>query len=238
MAVTAPVNVLVLVKSPAPVTVGSMLNYALEATGGKPPYTWSLISEPPPGITLMNDGRLYGVAEMVGRFPIRVRATDSTREKNSDTALLQVVVNDDMTLQVKTSSLPDIILRSRYETVIAATGGTPPLMWSLVPGDMLPDGFYLVPGDGKKHPKDDGVIYGSTVHAGARAFTVRVEDTAGRRADKLFLLETNQEKIATAGGCGCRTGSDPGPSEESAAYLVLALAALLVLIRAVRRTPS
>ena len=74
----------------------------------------------------------------------------------------------------------------------------------LVPGDTLPQGFYLVPGDGMKHPSDAGVLYGSTVQPGAHAFTVRVEDATGRRADKLMIIEVAAPNAnSESSGCTC-----------------------------------
>lgn len=58
--------------------VGSSYSYALGATGGFTPYTWTLLSGSlPAGITLNSNGTLSGSATAIGEFSISVKVSDA-----------------------------------------------------------------------------------------------------------------------------------------------------------------
>jgi hypothetical protein len=205
--IAPPVNVVVLLDEPPPIVVGSPIDFPLKATGGLPPYSWKALSTPPPGMIITDNGHIQGMATQIGRFPVRVIATDSTRVRNSDTALVQVTVQDDGRLQVTTESLPPVSVRTVWNAELDAMGGESPLTWSIVPGDHLPDGFFLFQGDGKAVSADVGIIRGTTVHPGLHAFTVRVEDAVGRRANKILIIDILKPgQTTSSSGCRCAPG--------------------------------
>lgn len=213
LSISPPVNVVVLLKQPAPAPVGEPFDFILQATGGRPPYTWTAVSASPPGMRITPQGHLTGIAEQVGDFPVRVRATDSTRGRNNDTALIQVSVKDDGKLEITTPALlPLVILRAQYQAILEAKGGTPPYTWSVVPGDHLPGGFFLVQGDGQKFPANTGVIRGLTVRDQANVFTVRVEDARGRRTDRTMILDRRINDSTTRTGCSCAVSRERAPT--------------------------
>ena len=58
--------------------VGMLYQQQLVASGGIPPYTWSVVGGAlPAGITLRADGYLLGVAEVGGAFNFTAQVTDS-----------------------------------------------------------------------------------------------------------------------------------------------------------------
>ena len=58
---------------------GQAYNQTLQASGGTPPYTWSLSSGPLPGaVTLSSTGVLTGTPTAAGTFPITVQVTDAS----------------------------------------------------------------------------------------------------------------------------------------------------------------
>jgi hypothetical protein len=60
-------------------TAGTAYTNALSATGGKPPYVWSLASGTlPSGISAQSAGSLSGTATQAGQFSFTVQATDSS----------------------------------------------------------------------------------------------------------------------------------------------------------------
>jgi len=61
-----------------PITpVGSVFNFPMTATGGFPPYTWTVLSGPlPTGITLSSEGVLQGTSTQIGTFQVTLKVTD------------------------------------------------------------------------------------------------------------------------------------------------------------------
>jgi glucose/arabinose dehydrogenase len=63
----------------------------LQATGGKPPYTWSITSGAlPPGLSFSPDGTITGTPPVQGYYPFAVRVTDT--ESVTDTRQLGIAV--------------------------------------------------------------------------------------------------------------------------------------------------
>ncbi len=199
--VTPAVAVTVQLQLPDALPVGEPVDFTLRALGGKAPYTWRAVSEPPPGLSITEDGRLVGTPVQVGRFPVLVRATDSTRARVSDDVLLEVKVIDAGEFEIRTQSLPTATSRARYEVVIEAQGGQPPLKWRLVPGTSTPEGFYLTQGDGTKAPTDAAFLYGIGYRPGEHAFAIRVEDAYGRKRELPLLLVVVGRDAFEGGGC-------------------------------------
>lgn len=230
ISVTPPVNVLVLQRDVPSAKVGEPYEHTFEATGGIPPYRWEAISTVPPGMTITSEGKLVGTPTDVGRWPFRVQATDATSVGNEDTLLIPFSVEDDGTLTIVTTELPDVTLRKRYEVTLEASGGTPPLEWSLVPGDALPSGFFLVQGDGTDSPADTAIIRGLAVRSGAQAFAVQVEDAVGRRGQRVLLLDVlrpGQTSSGASSSCVCVEGEREGSRGGVSGLLLVALAGLL-----------
>jgi hypothetical protein len=61
-----------------PITpVGTRFSFAMSATGGFPPYSWSLLSGPlPTGLSLSASGVLSGTPTQIGTFPLTIKVTD------------------------------------------------------------------------------------------------------------------------------------------------------------------
>jgi hypothetical protein len=87
-----------------PGMVGIAYSQALGASGGEPPYTWSLTSGSlPVGLNLAANGTISGTPGAAGSGSFTVRASD--RGANSTTAVLSVTINPPG-LTITTSSLP------------------------------------------------------------------------------------------------------------------------------------
>lgn len=199
--VTSATNVIVLTNALDPLPVGEEVSVQLAATGGVSPYVWVALSPAPPGMRLTEDGRLLGTPTRVGRWPVFVRVTDGSRGQVSDSATIQVDVVDAGDFTIEQLVLPNAEIRIPYEVILTASGGEPPLRWSLAAGSALPQDFYLVDGDGEAAPENSGLLYGFAVIDGVHAFTVRVEDAFGRRREMTYALTVEQPLLDLEGGC-------------------------------------
>jgi hypothetical protein len=124
--------------------VGAAYSTNLAATGGTPPYTWSLTSGTlPAGLSLNSTtGAITGnPTATANAIALIFKVTDSGSPAQSQSASLTLTI-DPPALVITTTSLPNGQVNSAYNTSLGATGGTPPYTWSLTSGS-LPAGLSL-----------------------------------------------------------------------------------------------
>jgi hypothetical protein len=83
-------------------------------------------------------------------------------------------------LEITTTALPSAVVGQSYDVVLSAIGGTPPYSWSVSTG-ALPGGFLL---------SSLGTLLGLPSSAGTATVTLRVSDSAGLIATRIFNLVT------------------------------------------------
>jgi large repetitive protein len=165
-------------------TVGVAYSQALGASGGSPPYSWSVASGAlPAGLSLAPGGTISGTPGSAGPSSFTVRVTDSTSA--SATAALSLTINPPA-LGITTSSLPAGTVGVAYSQALGASGGSPPYSWAVASG-ALPAGLSLAPG---------GTISGTPGTAGPSSFTVRVTDSASASATAALSLTINPAALA------------------------------------------
>ncbi len=159
----------------------------LEATGGVPPYAWSLVSCAVPGLALRTDvpsgwsatAGLIGVATTAGSYPCTVRVTDGA--SGITTKLINITV---FTLVVTSNwELPDGSEGVAYSQRVTATGGVAPLTFAFHSGS-LPPPLVLA---------GDGLISGTPTTAGTYDFNFSVTDgisTTGGNA-RIYISKLN-----------------------------------------------
>ncbi len=236
MSIDSAVDVGIVSMQLTPVSVAQEVEIPLVAMGGLQPYRWRALTPPPPGTTLTENGILRGTADQVGRWPLQVEVVDGSRGRNSDTALVILVVEDDGAMRLTPDAFPAGLVQRTYEQILSIEGGEPPYAWRLVPGTQLPDGFFLEAGDGEMVKTFDGQVvqpdqarvYGLTPFEQRVGFAVRVEDSFGRRIEKTFGLQIDFLGINTdSGGCVCvKTSAAP-----SSLWMLLLLPVLPLLRR-------
>jgi hypothetical protein len=157
-------------------TIGIAYSQTLQATGGVPPYSWSLTAGTlPAGLTLNSAGVISGTptgtSTSTSNFTVTV--TDSqTPTHATKSANLSITVVEPP-LSVTTASLAGGSIGNAYSQTLKAIGGTPPYTWSISAGT-LPAALSL--------NASTGVISGTPTTTGTSTFTVKVTDSAAGTA--------------------------------------------------------
>jgi hypothetical protein len=150
-------------------TVGTGYSANVVASGGTPPYAWSVVSGAlPAGVSMSSSGAIAGTPTGAVHAAFTVQVTDSSPSPQSTTAPFSIDVIPPA-LVVSRTSFPQGTVGVFYSTTLAATGGTPPYTWSLSSGS-LPTGLKLSTG---------GAISGTPLSGASFTFTTRVTDSAG-----------------------------------------------------------
>ncbi len=141
------------------------------ASGGRPPYTWSLKSGSlPSGLAMQaSSGVISGSPASQGTFNFTVAVQDSSPTPQSQSAPLAIPIGAPGPLVISTTALLDGTKGKPYTARIAALGGTPPYTWSL-PAGPLPAGLSLA--------VTTGAITGTPPSTGTASFTVTVTDSS------------------------------------------------------------
>lgn len=183
-------------------TEGAPYEASLAATGGTPPLSYSA-ERIPPGFSFQADAALLkGPAIAAGRYSLTVQVRDS--QGASDTRTYELYVHT--APSVRTATLPSATVGQAYVQQLEASGGRPPLRWSLASGT-LPLGFSLT---------EAGQLSGTPLEPGSHAFTVRVLEASGAQATRPLSLSVQPGQgdggTPDGGSPDGGSGSDGGTS--------------------------
>ncbi|MBI5220084.1 MAG: putative Ig domain-containing protein [Bacteroidia bacterium] len=157
-------------------TVGKIYSQVITATGGTPPYTYSVTAGIlPNGIILASNGNLFGTPTVQGQFIFTVTATDVNLCAGSREYSFTV---DCPTITITPTTLPDDSVGKFYSHVISANGGTSPYAYVVVDGN-LPDGLFL---------NSNGTISGTLSKAGIFNFTINAIDANNCAATSAYMV--------------------------------------------------
>lgn len=166
--------------SPAPtistITLPGVLNGAdyseqVIANGGVAPLVFSVSSGSlPPGLNLNTNGFITGrTTSDGGTFNFTLTVTDQGSPPLTASQAYTLSVSAAPALSVATSSLANAAQGTLYNAALAASGGVPPLTWSVSSGS-LPPGLSLTAATGQ--------ISGTPTTQGSFPFAVQVTDSS------------------------------------------------------------
>ena len=153
-----------------------ILQVPLAATGGTPPYAWTLTAGAlPPGTALRTDGPVWfptnasagviGVTTSPGTANFTLKVTDAALHTATRAFTLQSLA----LTPVDPYNLPDCFTGVSYSVTLNAAGAVGPAVWSLPAGSVLPLGLSL----------ENGVISGTASTAGFYNITFAISDSVG-----------------------------------------------------------
>lgn len=162
-------------------TVNATYTQGLTATGGVPPYTWSLSSGTlPAGLTLTaSSGAISGTPTAASTSSFTVLVTDSA--KTTATKALGIVVVGPLTVTAGTLPAGTVGVAYNAPSPLTVSGGTPPYSYSLA----STDGLTINP--------TTGAISGTPAAAGQFTLAVGVTDsgTPSQKATQNLSLTVN-----------------------------------------------
>ncbi len=173
--------------------VGIEYEARLDATGGVPPYRWSVSAGAlPEGLAFSADSskaRLMGLPRRPGLATFALEVRDD-RGASVTRQVDLTITERKQPLRIETAALPDGRRGEPFRAEILSRGGTPgPLRWDLGEGELPPGlrlGFEGTPAT---------TITGTPTLSGRYSFTVNALDGAGGVANRKFTVEIDADPL-------------------------------------------
>ena len=166
----------------SPAAVMTPYDEMLRASGGTPPYEWTVENELPSGLSLMGD-RIVGTPQREASVDVIIRVRDTLGLSSPRTVRLEI---GPARLDIISDVLPDADVGEPYEADILTRNGPDfGLTWYSGDGDM-PPGLQL-----RSNSSPDGMLFGTPTEAGTYEFQVVAIDPArSNRNDTQPLMIT------------------------------------------------
>lgn len=179
--------------------VKSAYSKTLTASGGKTPYSWSIVSGSlPAGLSLgASTGKISGTPTAYGNYSFIIRARDSFSPANTAQKNFSLYIALEP-LAITTTYLPDGTTGKAYSRTLASSGGTSGKSWRLTSGT-FPPGLNLNSTSGK--------ISGTPNKIGTYTFTIQLKDSQ-TSVQKEFTITINTP-LRHPSGTLVKTNSSP-----------------------------
>ena len=155
--------------SPTNTDVGAAYTANLDVSGGKKPYTLSMVKNTlPPGLTLDAAAKVIsGSPTTAGNYQFTMQVQDASKKATTITQDYHVAVAAPGAFIICSTYLPAGTKGKTYSFQIVAQGGTAPYLWGISAGQ-LPKGLVL---------SATGVLTGTPTAKGDFTFTVVADDS-------------------------------------------------------------
>ena len=177
-------------------TVGIPYSTTLAATGGTPPYTWSIVTGNAPGLTMASNGVYSGTPAASGNDPLLIQVADHLGLTGTANLTLAVAADGP---SVTTTTLPATEIGVAYSQTLSATAGYPPYTWSAA----------ISPNTGNAYSLSaSGVLTGTGTTAETEDVVATVTDIYNQPGSKsLSLVVNTNPSITTASLPNATVGS-------------------------------
>jgi PKD repeat protein len=160
-------------------TLGTPYNQTLSASGGAPPFTFSVASGSlPGGLTLSSAGALSGTPTAAGVFNFVVTATDVNGCTGNRSYSVTIGTAPCPAISISPATLPDGVAGTAYNQSFSASGGAAPYTFAIQSGSP-PSGLTLT---------TSGLLSGFPSAPGAYSFLVSATDRNGCIATASYTI--------------------------------------------------
>jgi hypothetical protein len=170
-------------------TVGVAYSYQLQATGGQPPYAWT-VSGLGVGLAASGSGLVRGTPTAAATLMLTLKVTDSAGTSAVRSTSFLVKAPSTVGPTIPQQTLPTLTVGQAVSFQLTAVGGQPPYTWS---AQGLPPGLGV---------SSSGILSGTPNTAQGSPWTavLTVTDGAGNTASRRTLIYVHAAAASSGGG--------------------------------------